>query len=82
MTTDVLDRLAALVQHERQTLLSRWRHQVRQLPSARRLDVPTLNDHIPGLLDELAAALQSQSAQTIPEALTESSPPLMDCSAS
>jgi two-component system phosphate regulon sensor histidine kinase PhoR len=47
---------------------------VRHLPSARQLDVPTLNDHIPGLLDELAAALQSKSDQTIPEALSESSP--------
>ena len=75
MTIDVLDQLAALVQHEGQALLSRWRHQVRQLPSAQRLDVPTLNDHIPGLLDELAAALQSRSAQTIPQALSESSPP-------
>ena len=75
MSIDVLDQLAALVQHERDALLSRWRRQVRQLPSARQLDVPTLNDHIPGLLDELAAALQSKSDQTIPEALSESSPP-------
>ena len=75
MTINVLDQLAALVKQERQALLSRWRQQVRQLPSARQLDVPTLNDHIPGLLDELAAALQSKSDQTIPEALSESSPP-------
>ena len=73
MSIDVLDRLAALVQHERDALLSRWRRQVRQLPSARQLDVPTLNDHIPGLLGELAAALQSKSEQTIPQALSESS---------
>ncbi len=75
MTINVLDKLAALVKQERQALLSRWRQQVRQLPSARQLDVPTLNDHIPGLLDELAAALQSKSDQTIPEALSEGSPP-------
>ena len=75
MTIDVLDQLATLVQRERQALLSRWRHQVRQLPSARQLDVPRLNDHIPGLLDELAAALRSHSNQTIPETFTESSPP-------
>jgi len=74
MTINVLDQLAALVKQERQALLSRWRQQVRHLPSARQLDVPTLNDHIPGLLDELAAALQSKSDQTIPEALSESSP--------
>ena len=75
MTIDVLDQFAALLEREHDALLARWRLQVRQLPSARQLDVPTLNDHIPGLLDELAAAVQSKSAQTIPEALSESSPP-------
>jgi signal transduction histidine kinase len=75
MTIDVPDQLSALVTRERQSLLSRWRQQVRQLPSARDLDVPTLNDHIPQLLDELAAALLAKSDQTIPEALSESSPP-------
>ena len=74
MTIDVLDPLAALVMQERQTLLAAWRQQVREIPSARHLDVPTLNDHVPGLLDELAAALESKSGQTIPEALSESSP--------
>lgn len=75
MTINVLDQLAALVKQERQPLLSRWRQQVRHLPSARQLDVPTLNDHLPGLLDELTAALLSKSDQTIPEALSGSSPP-------
>lgn len=75
MTINVLDQLAALVRQERHALLSRWRQQVRHLPSARLLDVPTLNDHIPGLLDELATALQSKSDQTIPEALGDTSPP-------
>ena len=40
---------------------------MRELPSARSLDIPTLNDHMPGLLDELITALQTHSAQTIPE---------------
>lgn len=65
--------LAALVRSERDNLLSHWRRQVRELPSARHLDTPTLNDHIPGLLDELAAALESGSSQTIPESLQEAS---------
>ncbi|MEP7315017.1 MAG: HAMP domain-containing sensor histidine kinase, partial [Pseudomonadota bacterium] len=34
-----------------------------------------LNDHVPTLLEELAAALRSKSDQTIPEALETSSPP-------
>ena len=75
MTINNLDKLAALIKQERQALLARWRKQVRELPSARHLDIPTLNDHIPELLDELAAALQSRSDQTIPEALCEGSPP-------
>ena len=70
-----LDKLAALIKHERSALLSNWRHQVRQLPSARHLDVPTLNDHLPGLIDELAAALHEKSGESIPEALSEGSPP-------
>ena len=74
MTINVLDQLAALVKQERQALLSRWRQQVRHLPSARELDLPTLNDHIPGLLDELAAALHIKSEQTIPESVVESPP--------
>ncbi len=70
-----LNKLADLVKQERQTLLSQWRIQVRELPSARHLDIPTLNDHMPGLLDELAKELKSNSEATIPETLLEDSPP-------
>ena len=56
-------------------MLGQWRQQVKQLPSAKHLDLPALNDHIPDLLDEIAAALQSRSRETIPEALVEGSPP-------
>jgi two-component system phosphate regulon sensor histidine kinase PhoR len=75
MSLNDLDKLSALIKQERDALLLRWRQQVRELPGARQLDVPTLNDHIPDLLDELATALQSKSDQTIPEALREGSPP-------
>ncbi len=71
-----LDRLAILVQQKRETLLMRWREQVRQLPSAKGLDIPTLNDHIPSLLDELSAAFRAKSEQSIPEALLAGSPPV------
>ena len=70
-----LDKLAALIKQERQALLEQWRQQVRQLPSARQLDTPTLNDHIPDLLEELAIALQSRSDETVAEAFNEASPP-------
>jgi two-component system phosphate regulon sensor histidine kinase PhoR len=75
MSTNSLDRLATLIQQQRDELLRQWRHQVRQLPSAQHLDTPTLNDHIPQLLDELAAALRSHSDETIPEALCDGTPP-------
>lgn len=67
--------LAGLIDRDRASLLTQWRSQVRQLPSARGLDVPTLNDHIPSLLQELVAALRSGSEETIPEALLDGSPP-------
>ena len=75
MTSNDLDKLAALIRQERNALLSQWRQQVRELPSAKHLDTPTLNDHIPDLLDELAIALQSRSDETIPEALCVGTPP-------
>src|ERR1044071_7487163 len=71
-----LDRLAALIRREHAAVLANWREQVRALPSAQHLDAPTLNDHLPTLIDELAAALQARSDETIPEALSEASPPV------
>ncbi len=75
MTPNALQTLARLVKQDRDALLVHWRLQVRELPSARHLDIPTLNDHIPSLLDELATALETSPEQTIPETLAESSPP-------
>jgi two-component system, OmpR family, phosphate regulon sensor histidine kinase PhoR len=76
MNLQNLDKLAALIKRERAALLSRWREQVRLLPSAKHLDTPTLNDHVPALLDELASAFQLMTDKTIPEALLEGSPPV------
>jgi signal transduction histidine kinase len=70
-----LEKLAALIRRSRDGLLARWRQQVCELPSAQKLDVPTLNDHIPQLIEELAVALQVRSDETIPEALNAASPP-------
>lgn len=50
--------LAALIERERDALLAEWRQKVRTLPSAAHLTAPTLNDHVPKLLDELVAALR------------------------
>ena len=70
-----LAKLAALIQSERETLLSRWREQVRKLPSAQNLDTPTLNDQVPALLDELSTALRMVADQSIVQAVLEGSSP-------
>src|SRR5678815_1596097 len=70
-----IQQLADLVARERKPLLDAWRAQVRQLPSAAHMDTPTLNDHIPALIDELIVALRRVSDQTIAEAMLQGSPP-------
>jgi len=72
---DILDELAQIIERERDALLAVWRAQVRALPAARNLDAPTLNDHIPHLLAELASALRAGSDATIAQALLDGSPP-------
>jgi two-component system, OmpR family, phosphate regulon sensor histidine kinase PhoR len=71
----ILNELARLIERERDALLAEWRAKVRSLPAARDLDAPTLNDHIPDLLGELATALRIGSDETIAEALLDASPP-------
>jgi len=68
-------KLAALIRAGKEELLATWRAQVRELPSARHLDVPTLNDHLPGLLDELADSLELGDDRTIAENLRDGTPP-------
>lgn len=75
MGREQLRELALLLHRNKAALLEAWRAQVRQLPSARDLDVPTLNDHVPDLVDELVAALVSNSGESIAEALLEGTPP-------
>jgi signal transduction histidine kinase len=75
MASENIDKLAKLISEQRDALLLSWREQVRELPSARNLEIPVLNDHVPTLLDEIVIALQSGSDQSIPEALAEGSPP-------
>ncbi len=75
MTTAVISQLAELIRLKKDALLKRWRDQVRALPSAAHLDTPTLNDHIPALLDELALALEQPSDRTIAETLKDGTPP-------
>lgn len=71
MSTEHLYELAKLIRRERDTLLSEWRHEVRQLSVAHNLDGPTLNDHIPDLLEELACELEACSEGSMIEGLKE-----------
>ena len=57
-----------LIIQQRDTLLARWRFLLKQLDSAKKLDLPTLNDHIPDLLQELAIALRLRSDESIADA--------------
>ena len=45
-----LQRFAALVRNESEQILSTWRREVRRLPGAANLDLPTINDEVPQLL--------------------------------
>ena len=54
-----IPRLLGVLADERDQLLSSWRREVRQLPGAAGLDVPTLNDQVPQLLDTLLEALRA-----------------------
>ncbi len=75
MIVQNLDKLAALIERQGSSLLATWREQLKQLPSAKHLDTPTLNDHIPAFLAELVAALRERSDKTIPEEVVVGSPP-------
>src|SRR6187401_2508075 len=70
-----LRRIGSLLREERDVLLSRWRRQVRQLPSAQALSTPALNDHMPLLIEEMATALESQPDTEAEEMLLRGSPP-------
>jgi len=71
MAPAIITKIASLISQEREVLLTRWREQVRRLASAQLLDKPTLDDHIPGFLDQLALILRSKSEETIPERVQE-----------
>jgi two-component system, OmpR family, phosphate regulon sensor histidine kinase PhoR len=65
LSTENLHALAGLIRRERDTLLAQWREEVRRLPVAHELDVPTLNDHIPDLLEELADELEAHTDESM-----------------
>ena len=75
LAIDTQTELAELIRREHEPLLSDWRDRVRKLPSARHLDTPTLNDHIPMLLVELAAALLADQSDVAAREVRNGSSP-------
>ena len=71
MSNNNLLKLAALLRKESGALMCDWRSEVRQLDVAKNLDVPTLNDHIPDLIEELACELEACSDETMIEGLKD-----------
>lgn len=69
-----LQRLAELIGRNRDRLLQDWRTDVRRLPAAADLDLPTLTDHVPAVLDELAGALAAGRTESVLDLQLEESP--------
>jgi two-component system phosphate regulon sensor histidine kinase PhoR len=63
MPTENLQRLTELIDDRRDELLADWRTQVRLLPGAADLDVPTINDEVPQLLEHLGKELIRHSEE-------------------
>ena len=62
-----LENLADALLQGSNAIMARWREQVRRLESAKHLDLPTLNDHMPVWLAEVAQALRTLSVETAEE---------------
>lgn len=75
MTAPELNELGLLIRSQADTVLTTWRNEVRKLPAAQHLSTPTLNDHIPDLIEELADAFEMRSEDSITDMLAEGTPP-------
>jgi len=69
-----LQKLAGAIHANRDELLREWREKVRLLPAAQNLDIPSLNDHIPHLFDELTQELMSGEAESVLDLQLHDSP--------
>ncbi len=58
-----LEKLAGALLEGSGGIMARWREQVRGLESAKHLDLPTLNDHMPVWLAEVAEALRTLAVE-------------------
>jgi hypothetical protein len=67
------EKLVEALNLKRETVLKAWRSKVRTLESAQAVDTPTLNDHIPALLDVISAALLEGRAKSMEQTSLKSS---------
>ncbi len=76
MTSPQRRDLAAIIRAEVELILDEWRRQVKaNLPAAEHLDVPTLNDHVGSVIEDLAKALDDQNPELVENAESRASPP-------
>jgi hypothetical protein len=61
MADELLATLAELITEHREALLAEWRQQVRLLPGAAHLDIPSINDEVPQLLENLVQQLRADA---------------------
>lgn len=59
--------VATLVADNKAQLLFDWRAMLRELQASRGLDRPTLDDHVPQLIDEIVAGLRAHHEQSVVE---------------
>jgi two-component system, OmpR family, phosphate regulon sensor histidine kinase PhoR len=68
--------VALLIRKHSDALLAHWREKAKEVHQSKHLDRPTLNDHIPMLLDELAAALAEDDCDSVSRQITKGSSPI------
>lgn len=70
-----LAQIVELLQAKKTDLLAKWRRDARLLASAKHLDTPTLDDHIPAFIEELIGPLTIEQARRGAEVHSAESPP-------
>ena len=70
-----LGQIVELLQRNKTQILANWRRDARLLASARQLDIPTLDDHIPAFLEELIKILAAEEGKRVGQVHATGSPP-------
>ena len=60
-----LRKFSKMLRTRREDVMAHWRQRLHDIPAARRLDPPTLDDHVDLVLDDLSEALQIEDARSI-----------------